>query len=216
MVSLNSQLHMDFSPAAERNREPIWTLLKIWLDRIQKEQNLQVIDCLEIASGTGQHAAFFASQCQNLVMWPSDQTLNRSTSVSAWSQEAQVSERVRALHLLDVTQVNHWPNRLFPLIYCANMVHISPWACTESLFKGAGLHLLPKGILVMYGPYRLEGQGLAPSNITFDESLKQRDSRWGIRDLNALDQLAQQSHLTRVGLYECPANNHLVIFQKNG
>ena len=206
---------MDFSPAANRNRQAIWTLLKPWLIKIQQEQSLNMIDCLEVASGTGQHAAYFASQYQSLVMWPSDQTLERAASVLAWAQEFQVSERVHALQLLDVTQQTHWPKRLFPIIYCANMVHISPWASAEGLFEGAGLQLKSKGILVMYGPYRFEGEDLAPSNIAFDESLKQRDPRWGIRSLSALDQLAQQAHLTRIALYACPANNHLLIYQKS-
>lgn len=216
MESFSSQSHMAFSPAAERNREPIWALFKLYLDTIQQEQNLKTIDCLEIASGTGQHAAFFASQDEGLVMWPSDQTLDRTLSVSAWAKDAQVSERVKALHLLDVTQEGHWPKRPFPLMYCANMVHISPWSSAEGLFKGAGLRLLPKGMLIMYGPYRLEGQDLAPSNIAFDESLKQRDYRWGIRELSELDCLAKHHELERVGLHECPANNHLLVFQKKG
>ena len=78
---------------------------------------------------------YFASQYQSLVMWPSDQTLERALSVLAWAQEAQVSERVQALQMLDVTQKTHWPKRLFPIIYCANMVHISPWASAEDSLK---------------------------------------------------------------------------------
>ncbi len=210
----NSLTNIDFSPAAERNRQPIWALMSSWITKIKNDHQLEQIDCLEIASGTGQHSAFFASQCKDLIMWPSDQSLERATSIMGWAQASQVSEQVRPLHLLDVSQTEQWPKRLFPVIYCANMVHISPWSSAQGLFKGAGEHLVDQGILIMYGPYRFENQELAPSNQAFDISLKQRNPLWGIRDLSALDELAQQAKLKRVNVYDCPANNHLLVFQK--
>ena len=201
------------SEAAQRNRAPIFERLEPLLR--QALERWGELKMLEVASGTGQHAAYFASRCPQLTVQPTDLDLTNAESVAAWAQEAQVSERVSPLRALDVSDPSAlWPLERPQLIYCANMVHIAPWAAAEGLFKGAGERLSSGAHLVTYGPYRLPHSPLAPSNVAFDQSLRERDERWGIRELSALDELADRAGLRRVELCELPANNHLLIYER--
>lgn len=201
-----------FSPAAERNQRHIFERLVPWINHFTQNLTDDELSLLEIASGTGQHAAYFSSQVPLLRVHPSDRTLNAVASVASWASALNVEGRVAPLRLLDVTINDQWPSERHPIIYCANMIHISPWSTTEALFVGAASRLHPHGVLVTYGPYRFD-ESLAPSNIAFDESLRARDPRWGIREIGALDVLAARVGLKRVETHSCPANNHLLIFR---
>lgn len=223
-----------FSPAAERNRAPIWGVLDSLISALThtatsghrrdtgdhraatSDQELEATTrLLEIASGSGQHAAYFASQHRALKIYPTDRTLERAHSVAGWAYESGVSERVAPLCVLDASAPSSaWPSVNPHIIYCANMIHISPWEATEGLFAGAGAHLSRGGLLVTYGPYRFGDTPLAPSNLAFEESLRARDPRWGIRAVESLDALAAHDHLERIETHALPANNHLLVYRR--
>ena len=206
---------MKYSPAAERNQQVIFERLSPWFNHFRGEDLL--CHCLEIASGTGQHSAYFASQDAHLIIQPSDRNVLQQESVASWAAELNVADRVQPLIELDVTTpIWSWPNTSIPMIFCANMIHISPWSAAIGLFEGAGYHLINGGVLAIYGPYRFEGLPLAESNIAFDQSLKARDACWGIRAVKDLDDLASSVQLERIETHPCPANNHLLVYQKCG
>lgn len=204
-----------FSPAAERNRTPIAEAIQPLIEALSDHDPLKPLSLLEVASGTGQHAAYLASRFSNLSVQPTDRSLEARESVSSWAHESNVSDRVAPLKLLDVTRAEHWPQTRYPLIYCANMIHIAPWSATEGLFSGVSTSLTSGGALILYGPYRFDGQPLAPSNIAFDERLRARDPRWGIREVSALDALASRARLSRTDTIALPANNHLLVYQSS-
>ena len=157
-----------FSPAAERNRVPILDALRPYLDVLPQPRRM-----LEVASGSGQHAAYFASQIQDLIIYPTDLTLEKAESVKAWAHQAQVGTRVQPLQQLDATQSeSEWPQVEIDLIYCANMIHIAPWSAACGLFAGSGKRLSTGGLLVLYGPYQFPNTPLEPSNVSFDQSLR--------------------------------------------
>ena len=201
----------DFSPAAHRNSAPIFDRLFPWIEQMMEKSGQEQLTLLELASGTGQHAAYFASRHPALLIQPSDQTTERAKSVQTWVLSHGVSDQVAMMKAIDVTQPSMWPKLRFDILYCANMIHISPWATTEALFRESSSHLQRHGLLITYGPYRFDTP-LAPSNASFDESLKQRNPRWGIRSIDQLDRLAAQVGLKRIETISCPANNHLLIF----
>lgn len=201
------------SPAAERNSAPIFERLSPLVDELQ-QQHPQVT-LLEVASGTGQHAAYFAAHHPHLLIQPTDLHTEEAEGVASWAREANVSERVLPLRALDVcTPPTQWPQLTPHMIYCANMLHIAPWSAARGLFQGAA-HLLKRGgYLVTYGPYRFEGEALSPSNLAFEARLKERDDSWGIREVSHLDALAEAGELTRVATHALPANNHLLVYCK--
>ena len=198
------------SPAAERNRAPILEmLLKLLPARGQG---------LEIASGTGQHVAHFASTMPGWVWQPSDAQADGFESIRAWCVQAGAAN-VRGPVLLDV-MAPKWPagSAEFPdkfdAIFCANMLHIAPWATCAALMAGASKHLSPHGALITYGPYLALDVPTSPGNVAFDESLRQRDSAWGIR---ALEDVVHQAALAGLRLrdrFEMPANNLLLVFRR--
>ncbi|MBI5277430.1 MAG: DUF938 domain-containing protein [Burkholderiales bacterium] len=192
------------SPAAERNKDPILAHLK----HILGEQGA----ALEIASGTGQHAVWFAAALPGWTWQPTDADptmLPVITQRLAQSGLANVLPPVQ----LDVT-APEWPPALatFDAIFCANMLHISPWSACMGLVAGAGRHLAPAGMLVTYGPYFESGVDPAPSNLAFDESLRSRDPSWGIRQLDEVAAEARRSGLELAQRHAMPANNLLLVF----
>lgn len=192
------------SPAAQRNRQPILEALG---------PRLPVAGLiLEIASGTGEHAVHLARALPHLEWQPTDLDPAARDSIAAWRDESALPN-LRAPLPLDVTQ-RPWPVTHADAIFCANMIHISPWAASEALFDGAGRVLLPGAALFTYGPYRFSGAFTAPSNQTFDESLRQRDPSWGVRDLAELAPLARTHNLALEEILEMPANNHLLVFRR--
>jgi hypothetical protein len=165
---------------------------------------------LEIAAGTGQHAAWFAAALPELTWQPTDADAGVLGSIAAWCQKLP---NVAAPLQLDVT-ADVWPVVRADAIVCANLIHIAPWAACEGLMRGAGRVLPRNGVLCLYGPYRIGGAHTAPSNETFDQSLRARDRRWGVRDLEAVVREAARHELVLEERVAMPANNQSLIFTK--
>lgn len=190
------------SPAAERNREPIAAELQ----RLLPATGV----ALEIASGTGQHAAFFSAALPGWTWWPSDGDPRNAASIAAWCEGlAQVQPPIA----LDVTAPS-WagvPDRV-DAVFCANLLHISPWPATAALFQGAARHLAPSGRLLVYGPFVEDGVPTAASNQAFDADLRSRDPAWGLRRLADVQQQAAAAGLQLHERVAMPANNLLLVF----
>lgn len=192
------------APATLRNREPIAAVLA---DELPPAGLV-----LEIASGTGEHACYFAGRFPGLVWQPSDPDQAALASIVAWQEDGDTPNLLPPV-LLDAAQAN-WPVGRADALLCINMVHISPWEATAGLFAGAS-RILPAGAaLVLYGPYVEGDVPTAPSNMAFDESLKMRDPRWGIRDLSAIDALAEGDGFRRTRREAMPANNLTLVYRK--
>lgn len=193
-------------PATLRNREAILAVLK---DVVPRQGLL-----LEIASGSGEHAAFMAPQLKPLVWQPSDYEAAALPSIDAYAGDSG-ADNIRPAVRLDVTQQN-WPLTACDALLCCNMIHIAPWAAAEGLFAGAAAIMAAKGApLLLYGPFRRHGAHTAASNAAFDDSLKSRDASWGVRCLDSeVAPLAQRSGFALERILEMPANNLTVIFRK--
>jgi SAM-dependent methyltransferase len=193
------------APAAERNRDAILAVLA----RVLPGKGI----VLEIASGTGQHAVHCAAALPGIVWQPSDPDSDARDSIAAWRAHAALPN-LDAPIALDVMN-DDWGIGEVAAIVCINMIHISPWEAAQALLRGAGERLRAGGVLVLYGPYRRHGAHTAPSNEAFDAQLRERDPRWGVRDLEAVQSLAEANGFTLAEIVEMPANNLSVIFTKN-
>ena len=199
-----------FSAAAERNRQPILEALR------------QVLPAhgvaLEIASGSGQHAAWFAAGLPQWQWQPSDRQADGFASIAAWCTQAGVAN-VRAPVLLDVL-APLWPSEgpafgaPFDALFCANMMHISPWATCAGLMQGAARHLADDGQLLVYGPFLEADVPTSPGNRAFDASLREQDPAWGLRQLDAVQAQARQVGLALHRRIAMPANNLLLVFRR--
>ena len=193
------------SPAADRNRQPIVDVLQRALPVRGK--------ALEIASGTGQHAAWFAAEMPHWIWQPSDAESAALPSIDAWSAQAGSHNVLPALQL-DV-MVTPWPlSGTFDAIFCANMLHIAPWTTCAALMQGAAHWLVPQGVLVTYGPYLEDGVVTAPGNLAFDASLRERHPAWGIRRLEDVAREAESAGLKLTQRTAMPANNLLLVFSR--
>ena len=191
------------SPSCERNKEPILAVLK----EVLPHSGL----VLEIGSGTGQHAAYFAAQLPQLIWQPTDLSEN-FPSIRAWVEAAGLSNLREPLEL-DLLS-GHWPVTAAAAIVCINTIHIVAWAAVEKIFIGAGKVLASGGTLYAYGPYRYADRPLEPSNEDFDRWLKARDPVSGVRDFEAVDALARQNGLVLAGDRAMPANNRSLWWRK--
>ncbi len=192
-----------FSPAADRNKQPILEALQARLPASGK--------ALEIASGTGQHVAWFA---QHLPQWewqPTDATREGFASIAAHTAGLR---NVQAPCLLDVLNTPWMEDgRIqFDAVYCANMLHISPWATTAALMHGAAQVLAPGGVLLTYGPYLEDEVTTAEGNLHFDASLRTQNPAWGIRRRDAVEREAAKAGLKLVQRVALPANNLLLLW----
>src|SRR5215813_6526796 len=168
---------------------------------------------LEIGSGTGEHAVHFAHVMPHLAWQPSEQDKDCLRSISAWAAlEAQANVR-RPLYL-DVTDAQ-WPIAAVDAIICINMIHSAPWSVEQALLRGASRILPPGGLLCLYGPYRVAGKHTSPSNRAFDAQLRAMNSKWGVRDLDAVSHEAQSFNIELVRTFQMPANNLIVVFRKS-
>jgi SAM-dependent methyltransferase len=167
---------------------------------------------LELASGTGQHAVYFAERLPRWQYQPSDVDPANLSSIAAWREQAALPNLLAPLPL-DVC-AEPWPVGEVDAIYNANLLHISPWECAVGLFRGAARQLTPGGVLLLYGPYRVGGAHTAPSNERFDEDLRQRDPRFGVRDLEQVVALAGEHGLALAERVEMPANNQSLVFRR--
>ena len=193
-----------FSPAADRNKQPILDVLR----SVLPPQG----HALEIASGTGQHVAWFAQHLPQWTWQPSDATPEGFTDIEAHTVGLAT---VRKPQLLDVM---HTPwldaGSRFDAIYCANMLHISPWPTTSALVQGSATHLAPGGVLITYGPYLEDTVATAEGNRSFDASLRAQNPAWGIRRLEDVVQVAAQAGLRLAQRHALPANNLLLVWQR--
>ena len=193
------------SPATARNREPI---LQVIGPRLADGARV-----LEVASGAGEHAVFFARALPEVHWQPSDPDPEARASIAAWRAEAGLANLAAPI-ALDASSPDAWPRGVVDAVVCINMVHISPWKATEGLMAGAGRILRQDGELFLYGPFLEADVPTAPSNLTFDQSLKARNAAWGLRDLADVEALAAANGLTRVLRVSMPANNLTVAFAK--
>jgi len=195
------------APATARNREPLLAVLR---DVLPSSGLL-----LEIAAGTGEHAAFFAGAFPELTWQPSDPDARARASIAAHAA-AVGRTSLRPPLDLDVTQP-HWEHRLADrpsAMLAVNLIHIAPWEAAEGLLRGAGALLPADGPLVLYGPYRRAGHPTAPSNEAFDADLRRRDPRWGLRRLEEVTALAGEEGLDLERVVEMPANNLTVVLRR--
>jgi hypothetical protein len=196
--------NLPFSPAAERNASPILAEL----ERLLPRQGA----ALELASGTGQHAAHFAAA---LPAWHWQPTETDAGALPAIAARCAAVANVRPPLQLDVT-TNPWAGvpTAVDAIYCANLLHIAPWAITSALMRGAGRHLKVEGLLLLYGPFLEAGVATAPSNLAFDADLKRRNHAWGLRPLAAVLEEGREAGLRLRDRLTMPANNLLVVLER--
>ena len=200
------------APAFHRNHGPIWDVLAHWLD--DKPGNV-----LEVGSGTGQHVVEFARRSPHLLWWPSDLDPQNLRSIDAWRHHAQVQnvEPARRIDLAapdwGLSEDDSATLSDLTAIFCANVLHISPWATTQGLMQGAAQRLHPGGRLFIYGPFKQDGQHTAPSNEAFDASLRARNPQWGVRDINDIRDEAHRHKLVLADIEAMPANNMILIFE---
>ncbi|HLA72706.1 MAG TPA: DUF938 domain-containing protein [Steroidobacteraceae bacterium] len=193
------------SPAAERNKDPILSVLEAVLPAAG--------NVLEIASGSGQHVCFFASHLPGLDFQPTEPDPASRDSMMARIREAGLTNVATPI-ALDVHDAR-WPVAAdIDAVLCINMIHISPWTATDALCRGAARHLRTHGKLVLYGPY-LENGTAVPSNLDFDASLRRRNPEWGLRDLEEVTRIAAGHGLQRQQVVRMPANNLTVVFAKS-
>lgn len=191
------------TPAAARNRDAIAEVLA----RELPPSGL----VLEVASGSGEHAVYFARRFPALTWQPSDADAVSCASIAAWSAEAELAN-LQAPVALDAMTAD-WPVRQADAILCVNMVHISPWDATLGLLDGAR-RLLPRGApLILYGPFLKADIETAPSNLAFDQNLRARDPCFGIRAVETLDAAAAERGMERSALHTMPANNLMLVYR---
>ena len=194
---------LPFSAAADRNKGPILDVLCRVLPSAAR--------VLEIAAGTGQHAAHFAAAQPG---WDWQPTEGEEASLSAIGSRCAGLPNVRPPMQLDVLALP-WPSALgrFDALYCANMLHISPWSTCAALMQGAASHLDGGGRVVLYGPYVVDGELTAPSNRAFDADLRARNPQWGLRRLADVAAEAQAVGMSLEQRVDMPANNLVLVFR---
>jgi hypothetical protein len=165
---------------------------------------------LEVASGTGEHAAFFGAALPEVVWQPSDVDPAARASIAAWCDDVP---SVRPPLALDAA-ADPWPIDAADAVVCINMVHIAPWAACAGLLRGAAAVLAAGGPLILYGPYRVGGAHTAASNAAFDADLRAQDPAWGVRDLELVSALAARHGLAHRETVAMPANNLAVVFAR--
>lgn len=196
----------DFSPSAERNKQPILDVLRTYLP----EQG----SALEIASGTGQHVVWFAQHLPQWTWQPTDMHRGALYNIEVRANESDLANIHVAVELDVLAQP--WPlqEERFDLVLCINMLHIAPWASCAALMQGSASLLQPGGLLVTYGPYFEDGVPPTPSNVAFDQSLRAHDPSWGIRRREDVEREANAAGLQMLARHEMPANNLMLVFRR--
>ena len=192
-----------YSDACEQNKQPILNVLREYLAATKT--------VLEIGSGTGQHAVFFAQQLPHL-QWLTSDLENNHAGIHAWLAEAQ-HDNIALPIALDVNQTD-WLAPQVDAIYSANTVHIMDWRSVENLFRGIGHRLEVGGVFCLYGPFNYHGTYTSDSNARFDAWLKARDPLSGVRDFEALNALARSQQMSLHADHEMPANNRILVWKK--
>jgi cyclopropane fatty-acyl-phospholipid synthase-like methyltransferase len=191
-----------FSAACERNRDPILAILREHLGGHER--------ILEIGSGTGQHAVYFA-RCFPGIIWQTSDREENLQGIKAWLSEAGLSNTPAPLHL-DVRA--SWPEETYDVVFTANTLHIMSWEEVISFFEGLAGVLKERGVFFVYGPFNENGQYTSASNADFDLSLRSQNPKMGIRDLEKVVALAKAQDLHGMTRYPMPANNQSLVFQK--
>ncbi|MBC7480348.1 MAG: DUF938 domain-containing protein [Rhizobacter sp.] len=189
------------STACERNREPILTVLR--------ERFADRTCVLEVGSGTGQHAVHFAAALPQLT-WQTSDVAAHLPGIRLWLAEAQLPNTPEP-RVLDVNQA--WPAGVFDAIFSANTLHIMAWDEVELLFAGLPAVMSPGALLTVYGPFNEGGRFSSASNADFDAALRATDPQRGIRDIEAVDALAQSAGMLRIDDRAMPANNRCLTWQ---
>jgi len=198
-----------FFPATERNKGPIGDMLLKFLP-----QNGFV---LEIASGSGEHAVAFQKRFPSIHWQTSDPDPSCRKSINGWIKHQGLETKMSQPLDLDV-QKRPWPltpklRSSLTMIVCINMLHISPWKCTQALFEEAGDLLRKDQLLMLYGPFKRNGEHTSESNLLFDLSLKAQNPSWGVRDLDDVNEVGIRNGFEKHDVFKMPANNLSVIFQ---
>lgn len=191
-----------FSEACEENKQPILEELK----RLFADAK----EVLEVGSGTGQHALYFAEGLPHLY-WQTSDRIENHAGICAWLDESPLSNTGRPV-ALDVS--DDWPLRQFDAVFSANTTHIMAWPEVECLFRGVGSGLAEGGCFALYGPFNYSGEYTSDSNRHFDTWLKQRDPKSGIRDFTQLNALADKHGLAFQEDIEMPVNNRILVWRK--
>ena len=196
----------DFSLAADSNKQPILDALC----RVLPERG----SALEIASGTGQHVAWFAAGLPDWTWQPTDAQPGALNSIAQRVAQLGLSN-VRAPLQLDVMAAQWLPDDArFDAVFCANMLHIAPWATCAALMRGSARHLAPGGVLITYGPYLEDGVPTSPGNQAFDQSLREQNPDWGIRRREDVEREAARAGLRLSARHALPANNLLLVWTR--
>ena len=202
-----------YAPAAQRNRDAILQVLRGLMT--------PCAFVLEIASGSGEHAAHFAAALPDCRFQPSDPDPERRASIDAWAAASGLANVLPALSL--DAMAHDWPIPISSpaasssgadAVLCLNMIHIAPWAAALGLVRHAARVLRPEGALLLYGPFRRGGAHTAPSNAAFDRDLRERNPDWGIRDVEAVAEVAADAGFSAPDIVEMPANNLSLAFRK--
>jgi hypothetical protein len=197
-----------FAPSTARNRDPILEVLRRVLPGSSTSGTV-----LEVASGAGEHAAYFAPHFPHLTWQPTEIDPALLASISAWREQSGATN-LQAPLLLDTTW-DEWPVAGACAVLNVNMIHRSPFSACEGLVRGAGRCLAEGGVLFLYGPFSIDGIHTAQSNVEFDRWLKDRDPSHGVRDLTTVSELAAGHGLLLEQRIEMPANNFSVIFRRS-
>jgi Protein of unknown function (DUF938) len=201
------------APAFHRNHEAIRAAVRPFLTGKSG-------DVVEAGSGTGQHVVDFARHFPEITWWPSDLNEQHLKSIAAWRAHAGLSN-IRPPLRIDLSDPAWCPqmhdgsgpaNVL--AVFCANVIHIAPWRVAEGLIAGAGRYLRADGRLFLYGPFKRGGKHTAMSNAVFDTSLREGNPEWGVRDIEALEELAEGAGLVLIEVIEMPANNLTLVFER--
>ena len=188
------------APATHRNREPIWNIISPYLSNAQS--------ILEIASGTGEHAEYMAPKIPQIQWQPSD-----GNSEMMWAIDDRLHQHKNILPAKHINVcTSEWSQLSYDILFCANMIHISPWESSLSLFSQAN----PTQYMILYGPFMNHGVHNSQGNAHFDASLKARNPQWGIRDLQDLIPLGEKHGFSLSKQYPMPANNFILIWETKG
>lgn len=205
------------NPSAERNCQPILSVLSDVLDKTTPNQKL-----LEISSGTGQHAAYIAQHFPNINFCPSEFDASLIGSIRAFAAEVHTNN-VRPPIVVDIRQpFTDWNQSHFDsdgrgefdYVLNINMIHITPLDCTEGLFQNANALLKGNGLLITYGPYAINGVLVPESNINFDRYLRSQNVEWGVRDISDLKGISSRYGIALEKILDMPANNKICIWRK--
>ncbi len=192
-----------YSESCDQNREAILSVIQPLLKNCSS--------VLEIGSGTGQHAVYFAKHMPHLI-WHTSDCAEYLPGIQLWLDEARLANTPKPIEL-DVS-TSSWPQLAVDAIFSANTVHIMHWPDVEALFGGVGKLLAPGGLFLLYGPFNYGNSYTSDSNARFDEWLKAQDSESGIRNFEDLDMLAQHAGMLLVHDYEMPVNNRILYWSK--